>query len=160
MILNERHRSASLLPPQGKQAPTLPAFLFQLSSLPLKSHGTAWFALLDPQNLEKTHQVWRSPWARMGNERFTPEQFPGVEPAPAIITGRMYHDLHLQMRKLRFWRHEVNCQGSTANKGRVRIRNQVCPTPKPRRWSTSSCDAPARKETSPGVDEIAKPSAS
>lgn len=49
---NIRHRSAFLLPRPGKQAPTFPEFLFQLSSLPLKWHRPVQFAF--PKSTEPT----------------------------------------------------------------------------------------------------------
>lgn len=88
LIQNERHRSAFLLTRPGKLAPTFPAFLFQLFHLSLKLYRPVWFALVGPQNLQKIHQVLGSPSGE-DEQRFTSEQFPGVEAALTVITDRI-----------------------------------------------------------------------
>lgn len=52
LMQDERHRPAFLFTRPGKQAPIFPAFLPQVSSLPLKFYRPVWF--VDPKNLEKT----------------------------------------------------------------------------------------------------------
>lgn len=48
LIHDQRHKSTFHLPMPGKWAPTVPTFLFQLSSVPLKLHSLVGFVFAKP----------------------------------------------------------------------------------------------------------------